>query len=78
MPIDTEIVQQLVAKGFSEDYILKCIDANKHNNVTTAYFLLLKKHLMKGGQSAADINSTNFDERLLIPKARPLKRILLL
>ena len=39
---------------------------------------MLKKHLMKGGQSAADINSTNFDERLLIPKARPLKRILLL
>ena len=27
----------------------KCIEANKHDNVTTAYYLLLKKHIVNGG-----------------------------
>ncbi|CAD8141859.1 unnamed protein product [Paramecium octaurelia] len=73
IPIDDAIVDQLATKGFSSDYIKKCLDANKHNNLTTAYFLILKKHLMNGGQSVADINSSNFNEKLLEPATRPQK-----
>ncbi|CAD8050046.1 unnamed protein product [Paramecium primaurelia] len=73
IPIDDAIVDQLATKGFSSDYIKKCLDANKHNNLTTAYFLILKKHLMNGGQSVADINSINFNEKLLEPATRPQK-----
>ncbi|CAD8143364.1 unnamed protein product [Paramecium pentaurelia] len=73
IPIDEDIVDQLAQKGYSADYIKKCLDANKHNNLTTAYFLLLKKHLIKGGQSTADINSQNFNEKLLEPATRPSK-----
>lgn len=46
MPIDQNIVQLLTKKGFSAEYITTSLDANKHNNVTAAYFLLLKKDLM--------------------------------
>ena len=28
---------------------------NRHNSITTTYYLLLKKHIRKGGQSIADI-----------------------
>ncbi|CAD8136584.1 unnamed protein product [Paramecium pentaurelia] len=73
IPIDDAIVDQLIIKGFNSDYIKKCLDANKHNNLTTAYFLILKKHLINGGKSVADINSTNFNEKLLEPATRPQK-----
>ncbi len=36
IPIDENIVQELESKGFNSDYTMKCLDANKHNNVTTA------------------------------------------
>lgn len=42
-----------------------CIDANKHNHITTSYHLLLRKHLLEGGESEADINSKKFDANLL-------------
>ncbi|XP_001347011.1 SNF1-related protein kinase (macronuclear) [Paramecium tetraurelia strain d4-2] len=74
IPIDDAIVDQLATKGFNSDYIKKCLDANKHNNLTTAYFLILKKHLINGGKSVADINSSNFNEKLLEPATRPQKR----
>ncbi|CAD8052220.1 unnamed protein product [Paramecium sonneborni] len=73
IPIDDAIVDQLTIKGFNSDYIKKCLDANKHNNLTTAYFLILKKHLINGGNSNADINSSNFNEKLLQPATRPIK-----
>ena len=31
------------------DYVRQCIEANKHNSITTGYYLLLKKHLQNGG-----------------------------
>lgn len=34
---------------------------NRHNNITTIYYLILKKHLRKGGQSIADITKYNPD-----------------
>ena len=54
--------------GFDIEFTKKCLDANKHNNVTTTYYLLLKVHRQNGGQSHADINSPNFNEILAKPK----------
>jgi 5'-AMP-activated protein kinase catalytic alpha subunit len=58
-------------KGFNPDFTRKCLDANKHNGVTTTYFLLLKRYLMGGNKSKADINSNDFDNSLIEPIQRP-------
>lgn len=55
-------------KGYKSDYTKKCLDANKHNNVTTTYFLFLKRYLIDGNKSKADINCDEFDESLIEPK----------
>lgn len=38
----------LEAKGFQRDYAIRCLDANKHNHVTTCYYLLLKRMEKEG------------------------------
>jgi len=59
--------------GINYDYGYKCLEANKHNHVTTGYYLLMKKFNQSGGKSPADINSSAFDKSLLIPKPRQPK-----
>ncbi|CAD8053988.1 unnamed protein product [Paramecium primaurelia] len=73
IPIDSEILKQLKQYGIDIDHAQKCLDANKHNDVTTLYHLLLKRHLTNGGRSTADLNSESFDITLLEPKQRPQK-----
>ena len=68
MPIDDSVVDSLSQQGYDKEYIIKCLDANKHNDVTTAYYLELKRNLINGIQSKADINSSLFEESLLEPK----------
>ena len=34
--------------GFKRDHVLKCINANKHNHITTSYYLELKKAEYEG------------------------------
>lgn len=52
--VDMNILKQLEQYGYNLDYSKKCLEANKHNNVTTAYYLLLKKYIQEGGISIAD------------------------
>lgn len=52
--VDLEILKQLQRYGYNLDYSKKCLEANKHNDVTTAYYLLLKKYIQNGGTSIAD------------------------
>lgn len=40
----------------------KCIEANRHNNETTTYYLLLKKFLKEGNISKADFSAKYFDK----------------
>ena len=42
IPNEEEILDMLQEKGFQRDHAVKCLDANKHNHVTTCYYLLLK------------------------------------
>jgi len=73
VPIDHSILKQIESYGINPEYAYKCLDANKHNHVTTTYYLLLKKFSQSGGKSPADINSSAFDKTLLIPKAKQPK-----
>lgn len=41
---------------------------NRHNHIVTVYYLLLKRNLKVGVDSAFDICSPVFDEKLLKPK----------
>ncbi|CAD8123572.1 unnamed protein product [Paramecium sonneborni] len=51
----------MIPLGISSEYAEKCIEANRHNHVTTTYYLLLKKYLLAGNKSIADINSEQFE-----------------
>jgi len=37
------VLEKLIALGFKKEYVVKCINANKHNHATTTYYLLLKR-----------------------------------
>lgn len=60
-------MKQLESYEFNINYAQQCIDANKHNHVTTTYYLLLKKYSQCGGKSPADINCETFDHNLITP-----------
>ncbi len=46
MPLDNLIYEKILENfGFDADYTVKCIEANRHNNITVAYHLMLKKSL---------------------------------
>lgn len=61
------MIKHIKAIGLDVDNTLKSLEANRHNSSTTAYYLLLKKHLKAGNQSKADICSIKFDHNLLLP-----------
>lgn len=43
IPVNKDILEMLEKFEISQEYCQKCLEANKHNNVTTTYYLLLKK-----------------------------------
>jgi hypothetical protein len=65
IPIDQHILREAVKLGYDSEYARECLLTNKHNAVTTAYYLLLKQKHESGFQSIADINSSRFDPALL-------------
>lgn len=42
------VLERLVELGFKKDHVLKCINTNKHNHITTSYYLLLKRAEQEG------------------------------
>ncbi len=46
IPIDPDIINQLASYGFNSDHSVRCIESNKHNHITTTYYLLLQKKLL--------------------------------
>ena len=65
IPVDENIVRKLVSIGYDGEYVTKCIEANRHNDATTAYYLTLKQYLKEGGKSPCDMSSPNFDRNLI-------------
>merc|ERR1719265_151413 len=41
--LEKDVLEQLDRFGFPRDYAVKCLQMNKHNHVTTTYYLLLEK-----------------------------------
>lgn len=60
-----DIILGLGQYGFNPDYVSRCIENNKHNHVTTAYYLqLLKKcrgNLNKDNNNKKDFNKTQIN-----------------
>jgi 5'-AMP-activated protein kinase, catalytic alpha subunit len=48
----------------------QCLEANRHNNFTTTYYLLMKKYLRNGGISKADPSCKEFDLKAIEPNER--------
>lgn len=56
--------------GSEQSFTRKCIEANRHNDATTTYYLLLKKYVREGGISKAYLGSKYFDPSLIEPIRR--------
>ena len=67
VPTDKRIISQMGAMGYSADTVIKNLEVNRHTNITTVYYLLLRKHLREGGASMCDFSDPNFDRTLLEP-----------
>jgi 5'-AMP-activated protein kinase catalytic alpha subunit len=68
IPVDLSILRKLEEFGFSPEYGQKCLEANKHNNETTTYYLMLKRHLHNGGTSQADVTADGYVPLVLVPR----------
>ena len=49
IPVDYQILPLLEQFGFKEDIAERNVKANKHNHVTTTYYLMQKKIIRQGG-----------------------------
>lgn len=67
IPIEMSIVRNEMSQmGFSDvQKIVKALQGNRHCQITTCYYLVLKKKLRNGVHLKADINSNSFDSSLL-------------
>lgn len=54
MPINTQVIDQLVALSFKREYVIKCVNANKHNHATTSYYLMLRRAEQTGEIKESD------------------------
>ena len=45
IPVEKEVLTRLRGLQLDPDHVTKCVEANRHNNATTTYYLFLKKYL---------------------------------
>lgn len=43
--LNQEVIKRVVSYGFNADYVRNCLEQNKHNHVTTTYYLALKNNV---------------------------------
>ena len=48
IPIEPSLLVYLEQYGFKKDYATNCLNRNKHNQVTTVYYLLLQRLVKQG------------------------------
>ena len=57
IPVDGDLVKELHTKyGYDIKNIVSDVIRNKHNNITTSYYLLLKRKIRSGEKSISDIS----------------------
>lgn len=66
VPVDERIVELVSQYGYERETIVQSVKTNRHNIVSTLYYLILRKMIKKEGHvSVADINSIFFKPKLL-------------
>ncbi len=65
IPIDIKVLNSLEAMDMDVEKTQSCLEANRHNNLTTTYYLALKKFIKEGGVSNCDLAGKEFDKSLL-------------
>ena len=60
IPIDEELLKTMVEYDFKKEEVRSNILTNRHNHVTTTYYLLLKNKIRKNIQSVADLVSEQY------------------
>ena len=62
IPVSNLIVNEMIKMGYNKDKIIENIKNNRHNNLSTIYYLLVKKNLKKGIETESDLISNSFQE----------------
>lgn len=65
IPLDETILNQVPSYGYDIEEVKKNINNNKHNKMTTLYYLLMLKAAKTGHSSPADITSSTFTPELI-------------
>jgi 5'-AMP-activated protein kinase catalytic alpha subunit len=62
IPIDNSIIKEMEKKGYKKEEIIKNIKNNRHNEITTFYYLLVKKFNRNGIDTINDLISPCFSK----------------
>jgi len=62
IPVSNLIVKEMMKFGYNKNKIIENIKNNRHNNLTTVYYLLVKQKLKKGIETESDLISNSFQE----------------
>lgn len=62
IPVDEEIVTRLTEFEYTKEDIRCSVLSNKHNNITTAYYLMVKSKMRKSEPSVSDLVSQQYLE----------------
>jgi 5'-AMP-activated protein kinase catalytic alpha subunit len=60
IPIDDKILKKVENMGYNKELCRENLLANKYDNLTTVYFLILKRFVREGGKSISDMNSKEY------------------
>ena len=60
IPIDFKIIKEMEKYGFKKDDCIENLLKNKHNHITTTFYLILKNKIKKGYESESDLVSKHF------------------
>lgn len=68
MPIEEKIIEKMIELDFKPEEVRLSILANKHSHISTTYYLLLKREIIKGLESIADLSSSLYKDYINNPK----------
>lgn len=75
VPVDGEILRRLEQLGINKEKSRQSIEQNEHNSFSAAYFLVLKRQMMKGKSSVSDITNGEFVPKMVIPLSEKEKNL---
>ena len=62
IPVSNLIVKEMMKMGYNKNKIIENIKNNRHNNLSTIYYLLVKQKIKKGIETESDLISNSFKE----------------